>query len=66
MSVVHLHQLTKGDYFYTEKGLYYVELAVDEEYLVENCMTYNHHWLKFSDLEALDYTLIEIEEVISD
>lgn len=66
MQVSHQLQLTKGSYFYTEVGLYYVELVIDEDYLVENCLTYDHSWLKIEDLEMIDYTAVSYEEVVSD
>ena len=64
MSVSLQQQLNKGSYFYTEVGLYYVEMILEEDYLVENCKTYDHFWVKEADLEALDWYLVSFEEVV--
>lgn len=64
MSVSLQQQLNKGSYFYTEVGLYYVEMILEEDYLVENCKTYDHFWVKEAELEVLDWYLVDFEEVV--
>lgn len=64
MSVSLQHQLTKGDYFYTEVGLYYVEVVIDESYLVENCKTYDHFWVKEADLDILEWYPVGFDEEV--
>ena len=66
MSVSLQPQLTKGSYFYTTVGLYYVEVVVDGEYLVENCKTLDVQWVKEEDLEMVEWTPVVWKGVEAD